>query len=51
MVTIGEQLHWYAIGRKGHRHVKRNKGKKIFLRENKNVTKVQNFLDSSWKNF
>ena len=45
MITIDEQLHWYALGRKGHTHIKRNKGKKKYLRENKNVTAVQDFLD------
>lgn len=51
MVTIAEQLHWYALGKKGHRHLKRNKGKKTFLRENKNVTAVQDFLSVHWEIF
>lgn len=48
MSTIGEQLHHYALGEKGHTHTKRNKAKKRFLKENKNVTKVQDFLGDHW---
>ena len=47
MISIGESLYEYALGKKGHTHIKRNR-KKRFLRENKNVTKVQNFLGKHW---
>lgn len=40
MKKVFEEITWYALGRKGHTH----KQKHGYLKENKNVTKVQKLL-------
>lgn len=45
MIPVHEQLMHYALGGKGHRHIKKVGKKGYKLSEDKNVTYTQDFID------
>lgn len=49
MISILDSLNWYALGMKGHTHLKKCGKKGYKLYENKNVTYTQDFI-SEWAN-
>lgn len=50
MVTIGTHLYQYANGDKvGVKHSVRKLRGRMIVKENKNITRVQNFLSNHWE--